>query len=142
MYPTRRHNYHAAYRFSDFYKPSFDYVSPTYELVLCLRYILGTLPENIIFIVCMSYRPKGIESCLFWKHIAHRACQSCLQKESHAFLDIMTVFTKCKIKSEFTGKHDCKLITSLLLALHNYSSHAVVPLKSTSVFAAAADFSC
>lgn len=58
------------------------------------------------------------------------------------FLDIMPVFTKWEIKSEFTGKHDCKLITSLSLALHNYSSHAVVPLKNTSVFAAAGDFKC
>jgi len=56
------------------------------------------------------------------------------------FLDIMPVFTKSKIKSEFTGKHDCKLITSLSLALHNYSSHVVVPLKNTSVFATAEDF--
>lgn len=52
------------------------------------------------------------------------------------FLDIMPVSTKRNIESEFTGKHDCKLITSLLSALHNYSSHAVVPLLNTSVFAA------
>lgn len=56
------------------------------------------------------------------------------------FLDIMPVFTKCKIKSEFTGKHDCKLITSFSLALQNYSSHAFVSLKNTSVSAAGEDF--
>lgn len=56
------------------------------------------------------------------------------------FLDTMPVFTKHKIKSEFTGRHGCRLITSLLLALHSYSSRAVVPLETTAVFAAARDF--
>lgn len=56
------------------------------------------------------------------------------------FLDTMPVFTKRKIKNEFTGNHDCRLITSFLLALHNYSFHVVVPRKNTSVFAAANDF--
>lgn len=53
------------------------------------------------------------------------------------FLDIMPVFTKRSIKSDFTGKRDCRLITSLPLTLHNYSSHAVVPLKNASAFVAA-----
>lgn len=33
---------------TDFYKPRFDFVSPTCELPLSLKYTLGTLPKNIL----------------------------------------------------------------------------------------------
>lgn len=45
-------------------------------------------------------------------------------------LNRMPAFTKCQIGGRFTGKHDFKTITSLSLALHSYSSHAVMALKN------------
>lgn len=162
---------------TDFYKPQFNFVFSTCELLLSLRYTLGTLPKNILHLFFLEHcanNTKVLGSIPIWaihlragiddpcwslptQNILCDLCELPTQRywvifvlEAHCsqglsvmsaigdtrFLDIMTVFTKCNSKSEFTGKHDCKLITSLSSALHNYSSH-VVPLQNTSVFAAA-----
>lgn len=62
-------------------------------LIMFLQYMSGNFlwdrlfkrhGQKTFFIVCMSYWPKGIESCLFWKQVVRKVCQSCLQ-ETHVF---------------------------------------------------------
>lgn len=119
--------------------------SPThglaYELLLSPRYTPEALTKNILHSLYDLLTQRYWVMFALEEHCT-RALSVMATEGDTWFLDTMPVFTKHKMKSEFTGRQGCRLITSLLLALHSYSSCAVVPPESTAVFAAARDFKC